>query len=293
MAPRNATTLNQRYGFAGNWGLKHELLSREEEIKLAILAKKVFLSIKNKKKKNRKAHAALQRLVVCNQRMVASVVCKFRSSGKDLDDLMGYGNAGLLIGIRKFDPKRGLRLGTYVSWWVRSAIFEFIRNDASPIRIPTSNMRTRIFYGLGRARQQLEREGKEISMLALAEKLGVPEKLLTETLPLLKTPLSFDAYRHPDDKNTLGDYLPTDGPTPEEAVADAEESHQHRQAVHRALACLNPRERRIIQARYLGDGQAVTLAEVARELGLCRERIRQIENEAKQKLARALKRVLQ
>lgn len=288
MAQRNVAAAKRGDSIPSTWGLNHELLSREEERKLAIRAKEVFLEREKGEKCNPNATRALQRLVACNQRLVASIARQLRSSGKNPDDLMGYGNLGLLLGIQKFDPNRKLRLGTYVSWWIRACIHQFIRDDAGTIRIPISNRRSRIFYGLGRARQQLEREGRAATTEALAEKLGVSEKLLVETLQILKTPLSLDASYDPGDERTLGDSLYIDGPTPEEAVADAEEREVQRQAIQKAFAVLNPRERRIIEARYLGDGKVATLNEVGRKFGLSQERIRQIELEAKKKLAPVL-----
>ena len=229
--------------------------------------------------------AALSRLVQSHLGLVVRIAMEFRHSGPSLEDLIQEGNLGLTIAARRFDPSRSTRLATYATYWIRACMLEHVVRSHGPVRIGTTRSQRKIFFGLGRARRRLEREGSIVDAAHLARLLGVAAQDVEQMAPRLTgRDISLDAPRF-DDPREPGHSLATDGPSPEERVAGDEERGARRERLSEGLKVLDARERAIIRARHLRQRPA-TLASLGRKFGISRERVRQLEMRAKEKLQR-------
>ena len=228
--------------------------------------------------------AALARLVQAHLGLVIKIATEFRHSGPAMEDLIQEGNVGLTIAARRFDPSRATRLATYATYWIRACMIEHVVRTHGPVRIGTTRSQRKIFFGLGRARRKLEREGGDVGAEALAEVLGVETGDVEEMAPRLTgRDVSLDAPRATDDRRQVGTALAEDAPSPEDVFAGAEEEVDRRRMVLDGLKLLDPRERAIIRARHLRQRPA-TLASLGKKFGISRERVRQLELRAKLKL---------
>jgi RNA polymerase sigma-32 factor len=247
-------------------------LSQEEEHRLA----RLWLDHGNER--------ALGRLVEAHLGLVIRIALEFRHSGPSLEDLIQEGNLGLTIAARRFDPTRATRLATYATYWIRACMLEHVVRSHGPVRIGTTRSQRKIFFGLGRARRKLEREGEQTDAEHLAKALGVEQTdVESMTARLTGRDVSIDAPRGFDDRRPIAASLAQDGPTPEEMIAGSEEDDQRRAAIHEGLKILDPRERAIIRARHMRSRPA-TLACLGKKFGISRERVRQLELRAKAKL---------
>jgi RNA polymerase sigma-32 factor len=227
---------------------------------------------------------ALARMVESHLGLVVRIAGEFRHSGPALDDLIQEGNLGLTIAARRFDPTRQTRLATYATYWIRACMLEHVVRSHGPVRIGTTRSQRKIFFGLGRARRRLEREGGIADAEHLAQLLGVGESEVESMAPRLSgRDLSIDAPLGPGDSRQLASTLATDRPSPEEMVAGAEEDDARRERLDAALQLLDARERAIIRARHMRQHPA-TLASLGRKFGISRERVRQLEARATRKL---------
>jgi RNA polymerase sigma-32 factor len=209
------------------------------------------------------------------------IALDFRHSGPALDDLIQEGNLGLTIAARRFDPRRATRLATYATYWIRACMLEHVVRSHGPVRIGTTRSQRKIFFGLGRARRRLERGGEPADSERLAGELGVQREDVEAMTPRLSgRDVSLDAPR--DDGRRPGG-LAVEEPSPEELVAGCEERDRRHEQLLEALKGLDPRERAIICARHL-RGRPATLAALGRKLGISRERVRQLELRATDKL---------
>ena len=233
---------------------------------------------------------ATEKLLRRNQGIVISIARSFHRPGISFDDLVQEGNIGLWIAIKHFEFK-GACLATYANYWITSRLDKYICKNATPFgRVLTTNDRRKVYYGLGRARREIEHEGKAVDSLALAEKIGVPAKAVVFLQFALRPTLSLDSSI--DGARSLGDCLPISLPTPEEDTGETEERRLHQHLVWQALFALSPRERRVFAKRFgLLNDVYYTLEEIGQELGVTREYIRQIEVKAKKKFAYAFKRI--
>ncbi len=195
--------------------------------------------------------AALARMVQAHLGLVIRIAMEFRHSGPSMEDLIQEGNLGLTIAARRFDPSRETRLATYATYWIRACMLEHVVRSHGPVRIGTTRSQRKIFFGLGRARRKLEREGEHADAETLAEALGA---LIAE-----------------------------DAPNPEDMVAGHEEDDSRKMRLFEGLKVLDPRERAIIKARHMRQRPA-TLASLGKKFGISRERVRQLELRAKSKL---------
>jgi RNA polymerase sigma-32 factor len=229
-------------------------------------------------------HDALARLVQSHLGLVIRIATEFRHSGPSMEDLIQEGNLGLTIAARRFDPSRATRLATYATYWIRACMLEHVVRSHGPVRIGTTRSQRKIFFGLGRARRKLEREGGPADPEKLAAALGVhPDDIEAMTPRLTGRDVSLDAPRGLDDRRQLGNTLAEDGPNPEDLVAGVEEDDTRRTRLTEGLKVLDPRERAIIKARHM-RARPATLASLGKKFGISRERVRQLELRAKAKL---------
>jgi RNA polymerase sigma-32 factor len=227
---------------------------------------------------------ALARLVQTHLGLVIRIAMEFRHSGPSMEDLIQEGNLGLTIAARRFDPSRATRLATYATYWIRACMLEHVVRSHGPVRIGTTRSQRKIFFGLGRARRKLEREGEHADADSLASALGVDRADVESMTPRLTGhDVSLDAPRATDDRREVGALIAEDAPNPEDCVAGAEEDDSRKSRLNEGLKVLDPRERAIIRARHMRQRPA-TLASLGKKFGISRERVRQLELRAKAKL---------
>ena len=227
---------------------------------------------------------ALARLVQSHLGLVIRIAMEFRHSGPSMEDLIQEGNLGLTIAARRFDPTRQTRLATYATYWIRACMLEHVVRSHGPVRIGTTRSQRKIFFGLGRARRKLEREGEAADAESLASALGVEREDIEAMTPRLTGhDVSLDAPRSTDDRRELGALIAEDAPNPEDVVAGVEEEDSRKIRLSEGLKVLDPRERAIIKARHMRQRPA-TLASLGKKFGISRERVRQLELRAKAKL---------
>jgi RNA polymerase sigma-32 factor len=247
-------------------------LTAQEEVKLS------------RRWRSMEDRAALSRLVNAHLGLVVKIATEFRNSGPSMEDLIQEGNLGLTIAARRFDPGQGTRLATYATYWIRACMMEHVVRSHGPVRIGTTRAQRKIFFGLGRARRRLERDGQGATAEALAHALGVePSEVESMTPRLSGRDMSLDAPRSTDDDREVGALLAIDGPSPEEMVAGTEEEDSRRTRLLEGLKVLDPRERAIIRARHMSATPA-TLEALGKKFRVSRERVRQIEMRAVSKL---------
>src|SRR5215813_9720009 len=227
---------------------------------------------------------ALARMVSAHLGLVIRIAMEFRHSGPSMEDLIQEGNLGLTIAARRFDPNRKTRLATYATYWIRACMLEHVVRSHGPVRIGTTRSQRKIFFGLGRARRQLERNGETADAEHLASALGVDQTdIESMTARLTGRDVSLDAPRGFDDQRPVAASLCEDEPYPEEMIAGVEEEDLRRNMMLEGLKTLDTRERAIIRARHLRQRPA-TLACLGKKFGISRERVRQLELRAKAKL---------
>ncbi len=255
---------------------QYALLTPEEEQALA------------QRWKRDKDPEAARALVLANLRFVVKLAFEYRTYGIRLLDLIQEGNVGLLVAVERFDPDRKNRLTTYAVWWIRAYIQEFIRRQWSMVRFGTTRAEQRCFYRLRRERQRLEKQSGKAEPAELAKALGVrADELASIEYRITRRDQSLDDPAYADTDETRGDRLPDEAPGPENEAMQHELEQLSHERLWSALAELDPREREIIEARYL-DGKNTTLKELGRAFGISRERVRQLEARAKEKMRAAL-----
>jgi RNA polymerase sigma-32 factor len=240
--------------------------------------------------------AALHELIESHARLVVRIAAGFRSSGLPLADLVQEGNIGLMEAADRFDPERNVRFSTYASWWIVAAIQNYILRNASIVRAATTPKQRRLFFNLRRlrARNGASFDGRlsDADREKLAEQLGVTVPEVEKMEAHLSRPdQSLNATVGQEDSLEQQDLLADSGPTPEDIVIDVNRIEARSSYIQAALAKLSPRERDIIASRYLDD-RRTTLAEIGEEYGVSKERIRQIEGRALQKMHAALSQIV-
>jgi RNA polymerase sigma-32 factor len=228
--------------------------------------------------------AALATLIHAHLGLVIKIATEFRNSGPSMEDLIQEGHVGLTIAARRFDPSKATRLATYATYWIRACMMEYVVRSHGPVRIGTTRSQRKIFFGLGRARRRLEREGQTASSDLLANLLGVPaEDVEHMSTRLSGHDVSLDAPRSIDDERKTSNTLASEGPTQEDMFADGQEEDSRKAMLNEALKQLDPRERAILKARHM-SARPITLGALGKRFGISRERVRQLELRAVAKL---------
>lgn len=235
---------------------------------------------------------ALDALVTGNLRYVLPMALKYRRYGVALDELTAEAQLGLVVAALKFDAERGTRFVTYAAHWARAFMLEHILKNHSIVPIKGGVLRSRAFFRYRRERAALVARGLDAARAhaELAERYGTtPERLSELTDRLNGRDVSADVPVYGESSPTLAESFVGSTPHGEEALLDAERERELHAQVTQALALLDAREQIIVQTRLMADDDdALTLAELGRRLGVSRERARQLETRARQKLARAL-----
>ena len=225
--------------------------------------------------------AAREHLITANSRLVISVAKKYMGRGVPFLDLIQEGNIGLIRATKKFDYRRGHKFSTYATWWIRQAVTRAIADQGRTIRVPV-HMGDQINKLLRVQHQLTQRLGREPSVEELADALEVPPKKVENMIQVARRPLSLETPTDDEEDSVLGDFIEDDEAPPPDETATYNLLREH---LGEVLNGLPPREVRILQLRYgLLDGQAYTLEEVGRKMGVTRERVRQIEAQALSRL---------
>lgn len=225
--------------------------------------------------------AAREHLITANSRLVISVAKKYMGRGVPFLDLIQEGNIGLIRATKKFDYRRGHKFSTYATWWIRQAVTRAIADQGRTIRVPV-HMGDQINKLLRIQHQLTQRLGREPTIDELALSLDVPPKKVENMIQVARRPLSLETPTDDEEDSVLGDFIEDDEAPPPDESATYNLLREHLEDV---LNGLPPREVRILQLRYgLLDGQAYTLEEVGRKMGVTRERVRQIEAQALSRL---------
>ena len=256
---------------------RHRLLSAEEERELG-------------RRYRAGDQAAGQALVASNLRFAIKVARSYRSPGLRMSDLIQEASLGLMKGVERFDPERGIRLISFAVWWIRAQLQSYVLRNWSLVKVGTTQAQRRIFFGLNKAARQAKvPEGdSEAQTLALAKLLQVDPAELVETRQrMLSRDVSLDGPASENSPTPRWATFATDGPLPDELAAQSEWVALVRAAVERALRVLDPRERFIAERRLLGDDPP-TLVSLAAHFGFSRERARQLELRAQAKLRAVL-----
>ena len=242
-------------------------------------------------REHRDRDAAFQ-LVTSHLRLVAKIAMRYRGYGLPIADIVSEGNIGLMQAVKRFDPDRGVRLATYAMWWIRATIQDYILRSWSLVKIAASASQKKLFFKLRRAKSAISalQDGdlRPEQVRLIAEHLKVAERDIVDMNRRLHGDISLNAPIHDEDEaGQAVDWLVDPAPTQEVRLAEEQETAYRRQCLNSAIAGLNPRERRIFTARWLTD-ETPTLEELAAEYGVSRERVRQIEQRAFQKVRAAM-----
>jgi RNA polymerase sigma-32 factor len=241
---------------------------------------------------------AAAQLVTSHLRLVAKIAMGYRGYGLPMADLISEGNVGLMQGVKKFDPDRGFRLATYAMWWIKAAIQEYILRSWSLVKMGTTAAQKKLFFNLRRMKKNLDAyEDADLhpeDVARIANDLGVPEQevINMNRRMMLGGDGSLNAPMRGGEEGSgeWQDWLADDRPLPDEAVAEAEELQLRQEMLAEAMKSLNERERHILTERRLTD-KPQTLEELSQAYSVSRERIRQIEVRAFEKLQKAMHRI--
>jgi RNA polymerase sigma-32 factor len=235
---------------------------------------------------------AAERLITSHLRLVARIAMGYRGYGLPIGEVVSEGNVGLMQAVKRFEPDKGFRLATYAMWWIRASIQEYILRSWSLVKIGTTAAQKKLFFNLRRTKAQMQalEEGdlKPENVTAIAVKLGVPESDVISMNRRLGGDSSLNApVRADSEAGEWQDWLADDTPGQEELLVESEERAQRKTFLSSALAVLNEREREIFEARRLAEEPA-TLEELSVKFGVSRERVRQIEVRAFEKVQKAV-----
>ncbi|MGQ0674713.1 MAG: RNA polymerase sigma factor RpoH [Rhodospirillales bacterium] len=236
---------------------------------------------------------AAHKLVTSHLRLVAKIAMGYRGYGLPVSELISEGNVGMMQAVKRFDPERGFRLATYAMWWIRASIQEYILHSWSLVKMGTTAAQKKLFFNLRRIKGQMKHleEGDlpPDSVKKIAKRLDVTEDDVVQMNRRLAAPdHSLNAPVRQDGEGEWQDWLVDPSESQETKLADRDELQQRTRLLADAMKGLNPRERFIIQERRLKD-EPTTLEDLSRKYGISRERVRQIEVRAFEKLQKAIK----
>jgi RNA polymerase sigma-32 factor len=236
---------------------------------------------------------AAHKLVTSHLRLVAKIAMGYRGYGFPASEMISEGNVGLMQAVKRFEPEKGFRLSTYAMWWIKAAVQEYILRSWSLVRLGTTANQRKLFFNLRKAKSNIsaleDGDLRPDQVKLIAERLGVTEEDVVDMNRRLAGDLSLNApIRDDGDASEWQDWLVDEASDQEGRLAQSEETDNRIKALHDALTILNRRERRIFEARRLTD-EPVTLDDLAAEFGVSRERVRQIEVRAFDKVQRMVK----
>ena len=236
---------------------------------------------------------AAHKLVTSHLRLVAKIAMGYRGYGLPISEVISEGNVGLMRAVERFEPEKGFRLATYAMWWIKAAIQEYILRSWSLVKMGTTANQKKLFFNLRKAKSRIsaleEGDLHPDQVKLIARRLGVSEQDVVDMNRRLGGDVSLNApIREEGDSGEWQDWLVDETSDQEARLAESEESDNRRKALGEALSVLNDRERRIFEARRLAD-DPITLEDLAAEFGVSRERVRQIEVRAFEKVQRAVK----
>jgi RNA polymerase sigma-32 factor len=263
---------------------KYPILAPEQEYMLA------------KRYQQHEDPQAAAQLVSSHLRLVAKIAMGYRGYGLPVSELISEGNIGLMQGVKKFDPDRGFRLATYAMWWIKASMQEFILRSWSLVKIGTTAAQKKLFFNLRRMKNNMQafEDGdlRPEDVAKIATDLGVSESEVTEMNRRMAMggDTSLNVSMREDGDGQWQDWLVDDEPLQDERVADAQEADVRHQLLVEAMGSLNDREKHILTERRLIE-EPKTLEELSQEYSVSRERVRQIEVRAFEKLQKAMLRI--
>ena len=259
---------------------KFPMLTAEEELRLS------------KSWRDSEDMAAAHRLVTSHLRLVAKIAMGYRGYGLPVGELISEGNVGMMQAVKRFDPDRGFRLATYAMWWIRAAIQEYILHSWSLVKMGTTAAQKKLFFNLRRLKGQMQAiddgdlQPEQVAKIAHA--LDVPEQDVINMNRRLSAPdHSLNAPLRADSEGEWQDFLVDDAETQESAIGEQQEMSGRKALLASALKTLNERERHILIERRLKD-EPTTLEELSQHYDISRERVRQIEVRAFEKLQKSM-----
>jgi RNA polymerase sigma-32 factor len=236
---------------------------------------------------------AAHKLVTSHLRLVAKISMGYRGYGLPISEVISEGNVGLMQAVKRFEPEKGFRLATYAMWWIKAAIQEYILRSWSLVKMGTTANQKKLFFNLRKAKSKIsaleEGDLRPDQVQLIAKRLGVAEQDVIDMNRRLGGDMSLNSpIREDGDSGEWQDWLVDESSSQESRLVESEESNNRHLALGNALKVLNERERRIFEARRLAD-DPITLEELADEFGVSRERVRQIEVRAFEKVQKAVK----
>jgi RNA polymerase sigma-32 factor len=260
---------------------KFPLLSPEDEYMFA------------KRWKEHEDPEAARRLVTSHLRLVAKIAMGYRGYGLPVSEIVSEGNVGLMQAVKRFEPDKGFRLATYAMWWIRASIQEYVLRSWSMVKLGTTAAQKKLFFNLRKAKNNIgaieEGDLTPAHTATLADQLGVTETEVTDMNRRLSGgDASLNAPLRSESESEWQDWLADDTADQETRLAEREEKGERHELLMNAMKDLTERERDIIQARRLQD-EPITLEELSQKYGVSRERVRQIEVRAFDKLQRGIK----
>ena len=236
---------------------------------------------------------AAHQLVTSHLRLVTKIAMGYRGYGLPISEVVSEGNVGLMQAVKRFEPDKGFRLATYAMWWIKAAIQEYILRSWSLVKMGTTANQKKLFFNLRKAKSKIsaleDGDLRPDQVKLIAKRLGVTEQDVVDMNRRLGGDMSLNApIRDDGDAGEWQDWLADDQIDQETRLAESEEADNRRMALSDALGVLNERERRIFEGRRLAD-DPMTLDELAAEFGISRERVRQIEVRAFEKVQKAVK----
>jgi len=238
---------------------------------------------------------AAHKLVTSHLRLVAKIAMGYRGYGLPISEVVSEGNVGLMQAVKRFEPEKGFRLATYAMWWIKAAIQEYILRSWSLVKMGTTANQKKLFFNLRKAKGRIsaleEGDLRPDQVKQIATRLGVTEQDVIDMNRRLGGDASLNAPLREEGEGEWQDWLVDDSSNQESILAEEEEGQNRLAALRDALSVLNARERRIFEARRLAD-DPITLEDLSTEFGVSRERVRQIEVRAFEKIQAAVKKNL-